>query len=75
MTDINALTDGIYESKPGGITPPVERGVNLSQYVYLRSARRFVVNYKLPWRELHHFTPSNTRASSTVCHEGIATPD
>nr|WP_242647444.1 hypothetical protein [Salmonella enterica] len=43
MTDINALTDGIYESKPGGITPPVERGVNLSQYVYLRSARRFLL--------------------------------
>lgn len=75
MTDINALTDGIYESKPGGITPPVERSE--PQSVRLPSFRKalLVVNYKLPWRELHHFTPSNTRASSTVCHEGIATPD
>ncbi len=47
------------------------------QSVRLPSFRKalLVVNYKLPRRELHHFTPSNTRASSTVCQEGIATPD
>ena len=69
MSDINALTDGIYESKPGEGSEP--------QSVRLPSFRKalLVVNYKLPWRELHHFTPSNTRASSTVCQEGIATPD
>lgn len=46
------------------------------QSVRLPSFRKalLVVNYKLPWRELHHFTLA-TRASSTVCQEGIATPD